>query len=325
LEVKLRNARIQCDQLFWQTAHEILPEFPEEQTAMIEIPGQRVGNLILVGQLAEGGFGKVYKCQNMETGVFSAVKVLPKRNVKSRCQLQQIALEYSVLRRVSHPNVVSGSEFLHGVKNLYLIMELAGSTTLYNTIRAEGDKGLLWARAQKLLFQIASGVAHLHESIAHCDLKPENISVCKDGCVKVVDFGQAADVTLEVPVLKRPRGTMPFIAPEVMILSPHWDPISCDLWQLGVILFEVLCGIGSFEALMGWGGIDFRSLSQLRVCEEELQVHFAKTAKVNTLAVVGSLCDLATPAFATELLADMLQLTTTARLPASCMASRLNR
>jgi hypothetical protein len=323
LEGKLRNATKQADELFWQSAHKILPDFPAEQTNMIEIPRQRVGNFVLVEKLGEGGFGEVHKCQNMETGVCWAVKVLPKRNIKSICQLQQIAMEYSVLRRVNHPNVVSGSDFLHGVKNLYLIMELAGSTTLEKTIRAEGERGLPWARAQKLLFQIASGVARLHEGIAHCDLKPENITISKDGCAKIVDFGQAVDITLEVPVLKRPRGTMPFIAPEVMILSPHWDPTSCDLWQVGVILFEVLCGIGSFEDLMVWAGIDFHSLSQLRVCEEELQVRFAETAKVKTLAVVRSKCDVATPAFATQLLADMLQLQPAARLPASSMVSRL--
>jgi serine/threonine protein kinase len=202
---------------------------------------------------------------------------------------------------------------------------MAGVTDLYKRVRAEGGSGLPWTVAQTLLFQIASGVAYLHEEegIAHCDLKPENIAISEDGCAKIVDFGEAVDVTSEVSALERPRGTMPFIPPEVLLLSPQWDPIACDLWQLAVIHFEILCGIGAFEKLMCWGKPDFRSLPRLRRCAEELMLCFAEAAKANTLATVPEMCDLATPPLATELLSDMLQPTTTLRLPASSVVSRL--
>jgi hypothetical protein len=325
LERKLRNANKQCNQLFWQAAHEILPGIPEQQPEMVEILGARAGNFALKGLLAEGSFGEVHTCENIETGDRYAVKVLSKRNIKSQSQLQKIATEYSILSRVSHLNVVSGLQFMHGVKNLYLVMEIAGQTTLYKTVRAEGDKGLPWARAQKFLFQIASGLAYLHEEgIAHCDLKPENISIAKDGCAKIVDFGEAVDVTSEVAALKSPRGTMPFIPPEVLLLSPQLDHIACDLWQLGVIHFEILCGVGSFQQLMDWGEMDFHGLHQLRRCAEELMILFAESAKANTLAAVPEMCDSATPSCATELLADMLQLSTSMRPSASSVASRVD-
>jgi hypothetical protein len=119
---QIRNSTKQCDQLFWQVAHDILPGFPQQQPYMVEIPGQRAGSFSFRGLLAKGGFGEVYKCANIETGEICAVKVLSKGRIMSSSQLQQIAMEYSFLQRVSHPNVVSGFQFLHGVKNLYLTM-----------------------------------------------------------------------------------------------------------------------------------------------------------------------------------------------------------
>mmetsp|Transcript_44096 Transcript_44096/g.68701 ORF Transcript_44096/g.68701 Transcript_44096/m.68701 type:complete len:335 (-) Transcript_44096:142-1146(-) len=323
VQKQLRDATKQCDQLFWQVAHEIMPEFPEERTHMHEIPERRVGNLALVGKLGQGAFGTVHKCKNMESGDSCVVKVLPKSSVKSHRQLQQIVTEYSVLRRASHPNVASGLSFVHGVKNLYLLMEMAGSTNLFKMM-AVSARGLLWPKVNHLLLQIAAGVAHLHEKgIAHCDLKPENIAIGEDCCVKLVDFGQAVDVTDEIPNLHVPRGTMPFMPPEVMCLSSQWDPIACDMWQVGVILFEMLCGNDSFVDFMDWRGKDFMSLHQLRQCAEELAAHFDESTKASTLTKVSSLCRESLPASAMELLTCMLELTPKRRLHAKDVESIL--
>jgi len=321
---QLRDATKQCDQLFWQVAHEILPEFPEERTHMHEIPERRVGNLALVGKLGQGAFGTVHKCKNVESGESCVVKILPKSCVKSYRQLQQIVTEYSVLRRASHPNVVSGINFVHGVKNLYILMEMAGSRNLFRMMQAESARGLLWPKVNHLLLQIAAGVAHLHEKgIAHCDLKPENIAIGENCCVKIVDFGQAVDVTDEIPNLQNPRGTMPFIPPEVMCLSSEWDPIACDMWQVGVILFEMLCGNDSFVHFMDWRGKDLMSLDQLQQCAEELAAHFDESTKASTLTKVSSLCRESLPASAMELLTCMLELKPKRRLHAKDVESIL--
>jgi hypothetical protein len=323
-ETKLRNAANQCDKLFWQVAHQVIEEFPEEQFDMREIPDRQVGNLALVGKLGEGHFGAVHKCKNMESGETCAVKVLSKANINSHRQLQQITTEYSVLRRVNHVNVVSGLDFLHGVKNVYIIMEMAGPINLFKMMRAEGERGMPWPKVKSLLLQIAGGVAHLHEKdIAHCDLKPENITIGEDGCAKLVDFGQAVDVLEEIPELKFPRGTMPFVAPEVMRLSTKWEPIAGDLWQIGVILFELLCGNNSFVKLMDWTGRNLMSLPDLGERAEELEALFNGSTKASTLAGMSRMWSTPPPAAAMELLTDMLELTATKRLPASHVAARL--
>jgi len=141
--------------------------------------------------------------------------------------------------------------------------------------------------------------------------------------VKLVDFGQAVDVTDEIPNLQNPRGTMPFIPPEVMCLSSEWDPIACDMWQVGVILFEMLCGNDSFVHFMDWRGKDLMSLDQLQQCAEELAAHFDESTKASTLTKVSSLCRESLPASAMELLTCMLELKPKRRLHAKDVESIL--
>jgi serine/threonine protein kinase len=225
---------------------------------------------------------------------------------------------------VSHVNIVAGLNFVHGATNLYILMEMGGQRNLFRTIRAEGERGMPWPKLQPLLLQVAAGVAHLHEkSIAHCDLKPENVTISEDGCAKIVDFGQAVDVTDEIPELTVPRGTMPFVPPEVMRLSAQWEPKAVDLWQMGVMFFEMLCGNYSFVELMDWKGRNLMSISLLAERAEELVARFNETTKGSTLAAISGMCTTPPSPSAMALLTDMLELVPERRLPADAVTARL--
>jgi serine/threonine protein kinase len=185
-------------------------------------------------------------------------------------------------------------------------------------VHEEGNKGMIWPQLKTLLSQIAAGVAHLHGmAIAHCDLKPENITVSESGCAKLVDFGQAVDETQGIPELKVPRGSMPFVAPEVLRLSPQWLPVASDLWQIGVILFEMLCGNKSFVQIMDWRGLDLMSFDHLPQRAQELERRFGDNEKASTLAQVHDAAEAPPSPLAMQLLMDLLQLTPAKRLPAS--------
>jgi hypothetical protein len=322
LEKKVSNASKQCDELFWKIAHDIVPAFPEERRNMDEFSEKRIGNLSVVGKLGEGVFGIVLKCRNMESGKSCAVKVLPKAKIHSHRKLDEVMMEYAVLQKVSHENVVSGINFVHGVKNLYLLMEIAGSTDLFKTIQAEGAKGMSWPKAKSWFLQMAAGLAHLHElDTAHCDLKPENVAISDAGCVKIVDFGLAIDVTGEIPELTVPRGTMPFIAPEVIDLVSQWDPIAGDMWQLGAILIEMLCGNHSMVKLMKWDKQRLNSFQHLAEHAENLRVRFNESAKDGTLAEISRMCSAPPPPCSIQLLASLLEISPTKRLAAKHVAA----
>merc|ERR1719329_1265077 len=127
-------------------------------------------------------------------------------------------------------------------------MGLAGSHSLMHTLQQGGRMTLLDARLT--FHQVSSAIAYLHsEAVAHRDLKPENIMLSDgNGCAMLVDFGLACSLD---DLLDDPCGSMPFVAPEVL-RGDLYDGAPADMWSLGVVLLEMLCGAHSLSTMLGW-------------------------------------------------------------------------
>jgi cGMP-dependent protein kinase len=83
---------------------------------------------------------------------------------------------------------------------------------------------------------------HLSDrNIVHRDLKPENIMICDDGYPKIIDFGAAKFVSGRTYTI---IGTPHYMAPEV--LTGRGYNTSIDLWSVGVMLYEFICGVCPF-------------------------------------------------------------------------------
>jgi serine/threonine protein kinase len=139
--------------------------------------------------------------------------------------------------------------FIHATNFLLIRMEPAGGRNLFRYMCDNGGRCTV-DRARSLGSQIAQAVNHCHErGVAHADLKPENVMVSKD-CLhaKLVDFGMAVDACGPRTDL---RGTMPFIAPEILSEAPY-TPAPVDVWALGVLILEMLCGTGKLNRMMLW-------------------------------------------------------------------------
>lgn len=97
--------------------------------------------------------------------------------------------------------------------------------------------------AQKYFRQLISAMEYLHSrGVAHRDLKPENLLLDETDNLKVSDFGLATIYRLQGKerCLERRCGTLPYVAPEVLLYPYHAEP--ADIWSCGIILVALLAG-----------------------------------------------------------------------------------
>lgn len=98
--------------------------------------------------------------------------------------------------------------------------------------------------------QISAAVKYLHEfnpPILHRDLKPENILLFEDNIVKLSDFGCSSFLEGEQKTI---CGTLDYLAPEIIEMKPQ--SAKTDIWQLGVLFYELLNGCTPFDCQESW-------------------------------------------------------------------------
>lgn len=158
--------------------------------------------------------------------------------------------EIIVLKRLSqgHKNILTLVDYFETANNLYLVMDLARGTELFECIYKKGS--LSESEASKIVFSIVSGVAYLHlHGIVHRDLKPENVLFqTKDegSDLVIADFGLSRIVDEEkFRMLTTTCGTPAYMAPEIFQKSGHGKPV--DIWAIGVISYFLLSGYTPFD------------------------------------------------------------------------------
>lgn len=214
------------------------------------VPGMRIERLI-----GEGGFGAVWLAEQLEpVRRRIALKVLrtsmPGPRLRARFEAER-----QLLARMEHP----------GVARIYDAGETDDGRLWFAMEYVEGEPIDRWCdRRQsgvrdrvRLMEQACAAVQHAHsKGVVHCDLKPSNILVSEvDGApvVKVIDFGvsRVTSDTEALPTLGSeaagPLGTLEFMAPEQVRGGRDADTRT-DVWALGVVLYQQLCGSLPFES-----------------------------------------------------------------------------
>ncbi|HEX4963530.1 MAG TPA: protein kinase [Thermoanaerobaculia bacterium] len=218
-------------------------------------PGTRLGPYEILGLLAVGGMGEVYRASDSRLDRRVAIKVLPAGQACEPGALARFAREAKAVAALSHPNILAIYDFGSDDGLCYAVTELLEG----NTLRSRLQSGPLALRkAIDFARQIAQGLAAAHgKGIVHRDLKPENLFVIHDEQVKILDFGLVAHVESpdpEVtarPTLIRPTepgkvmGTVGYMAPE-QVRGLAADPRS-DIFSFGAVLYEMLLGERAFN------------------------------------------------------------------------------
>ena len=244
-----------------------------------QLIGQRLaGKYTLTGLLGFGGMGAVYAAVQSPMDRRVALKLIPSHDPTAAARFEREAYTVS---KLSHPNTVTVFDFGHTEHGqLYLSMEYLQGHTLTELIHKQGP--LHPARAVHIAEQICRSLGEAHRAgIMHRDIKPDNILLINvDGdpdYVKVLDFGIAKAIQGEDDVSLtaegRIVGTPRYMSPE-QILGLAVDHRS-DLYSLGCILFEMLCGSPPF---------DQQSTAALMISHaQQLPPHFSDRLKAEQL------------------------------------------
>src|SRR5262249_44942971 len=154
--------------------------------------------------------------------------------------------EMQILAHLEHPNIVRSLASIEVGGELVMVLEYLDGQTLRSRLNAEGK--LPWAEAVRIGSNVAAALAAAHGQeppVIHRDLKPENIMVLQDGSVKVMDFGIAKVIEAINQTNTQSVGTLQYMSPE-QIDARTIDHRS-DLYCLGLILYEMLCGRPPFQ------------------------------------------------------------------------------
>ena len=225
---------------------------------------ERIGQVIddrfrIDAHVGRGAMADVYRALDLQTSAFVALKVLRHTHLADATTVARFQREADVQRRLRHRNVAAllGSG-VTGRDEPYLALELLRGKTLRGVIKAEGRVSPV--RAASYAWQALQGLAAVHENgVLHRDLKPANIMLeASPGPVErvvLIDFGFA---TLEGSARLTAQGTvvgsLTYMAPERLRGEPPDG--RCDLYAMGVILFELLTGEPPFRADDDFGLIE---------------------------------------------------------------------
>jgi len=196
----------------------------------------------LLKVLGRGAFGKVMQVRKKDDGKIYAMKILKKRAIIARNQVEHTKAERNILQTLDHPFLMNLRFAFQTKEKLYLVLDYVRGGELFfhlkNNRRFAEDVAKLWVG------EIALALGHLHSlGVLYRDLKPENILLDPDGHVILTDFGLAKDVAKDEKT-NTFCGTPEYLAPEIVTGSGHDKAV--DWWSLGILLYELTVGIPPF-------------------------------------------------------------------------------
>jgi len=206
-------------------------------------PGQASDHYKVGKELGRGGMSVVYEGLDMKQNTRWAIKFIDKKVVDD---LEVLQREISIMKSLSHKNVLQLREVFETPEQIQLVTELVGGGELFEKIVEVGSYSE--TDAANIVLQVVEGVKYLHDNgVAHRDLKPENLLVGgeEEDEIKIADFGLSKSFGSDQS-LKTSCGTPDYVAPEVL-RGEVYDK-SVDLWSVGVITYILLCGFPPF-----WG------------------------------------------------------------------------
>ncbi|MEW6531871.1 MAG: serine/threonine-protein kinase [Thermodesulfobacteriota bacterium] len=194
--------------------------------------------------LGVGGMGAVYRAYDQNLGKQIAIKVLLPHFLDNSVARERFFLEAKISVALSHPNIVNVFDLQREGTFYFLAMELLEG----HSLREEMKKRTLQKNRFSIpeIMQVAKSIcdalSYAHQYSVHRDVKPENVWLCKDGTIKLMDFGIARMLDSDrVTMTMAGTGTAYYMAPEQLKGAKDLDH-RADQYSVAVMLYEMLTG-----------------------------------------------------------------------------------
>ena len=190
--------------------------------------------------IGSGGMAQVWESTDLVLGRKVAVKVLHSHLAADDAFVKRFRQEAVAAAKLSHPNIVAVYDTVADPPYEAIVLELLDASTLRRTLDTYGVLDADTTLRISLRLLDALEVAH-RNGVVHRDVKPSNILLCRDGRVKIADFGIAkADDQTELTRDGAMIGTATYLAPEQLTEEPVDG--RADLYSLSIVMYECLTG-----------------------------------------------------------------------------------
>ena len=210
---------------------------PDAELTRESVSGYSIGE-----KIGQGGMGAVYRAVDKKTGQAVALKIASAQSAEKLAQYaQRLDREIAMLRKLRHPAIVEIKD--HGAHHgrPYYAMELVEGPSLAQRIERGDRKDEL----VDALIEVAYALELAHsQRIVHRDLKPGNVLFDAAMRPRLTDFGLSRDLDAETLLTGSGQvvGTPHYMAPEQILGDEASIGPACDVYALGVILYQILAG-----------------------------------------------------------------------------------
>ncbi|KTW27364.1 hypothetical protein T552_02343 [Pneumocystis carinii B80] len=231
-------------------------------------------------EIGHGSFGSVNRCIDVLTGKEYAIKEFSKVQLRkvygnsrlshSRCESDSfiynndislyrhiknnyeennpffyIRKEIDIMKKINHRNIVNMIDALDDPNgdSLYIVLEMCEKGVLMDLGMNKTATPYSETECRKWFRDLMLGVEYLHANgICHCDIKPENLLLSKDGTLKITDFSISKMFTRD-DSFRKIKGTPAFMAPELCFSDGNIvSGKAADIWSMGITLWCLIFG-----------------------------------------------------------------------------------